>query len=130
MPRKQRSPRSNALQVILLQTILVVIIAVSLLFLRGRSSGYSFLLGGFTSILPNLMFTYRLFSETSARAVTRIMLRLYVGEAIKLFTIGVLFIVMIRFMAVNLTPYIIGFIVAQIGVMVAPIMFLLRREHY
>ena len=54
----------------------------------GSISAYSLLLGGLISIIPNAYFANKMFRETGARAMERVVKRALAGEVVKIAMIG------------------------------------------
>lgn len=70
------------------QGIVVLLATGIVLILQGTVSAYSLLLGGMISIIPSAYFTHRMFRETGARAMGKVVSNALKGELVKLLLIG------------------------------------------
>ncbi len=86
----------------------------------GVMASWSALLGGVAIVLPSSYFAYRLFRITSARAARKIVRAFYVGEVTKILLSAVLAAVFVRFLHVDVIPFLVGFIAALVGFWIAP----------
>lgn len=71
-----------------MQTAVMLVLAIASLFLWGRVSAGSLLLGGLISILPNAYYAHKVFRHRGAQAMTRMVSAIYMGELIKLALMG------------------------------------------
>jgi len=101
------------------QAIVVIAIAIGFFFYQGRFFAISVIVGGVLCVLPNLLFARWWFAYYSASATARLVKVFYLGELAKLCSIGVLFLLVIKFLSVSLLGCLIGFICAQIAFWVA-----------
>jgi ATP synthase protein I len=118
--------RHNAFKLIIIQATIVSVMSVLFGFFSLKSA-YSIFLGGFCCILPSIYFAYKLFKSVSARMLGKAMGALYFGEVIKLFLIGVLSILVFKFIPIIPMDFFIGFICAQLAFWVAPNFMLLKQ---
>ncbi|WP_264435763.1 ATP synthase subunit I [Coxiella endosymbiont of Dermacentor marginatus] len=124
----QKSPSDKAAQSIRLiayrlvglQAIVIVIVAFWW-WIKGPGEGLSVLLGGMACLLPSLYFARRLFDTTSLQAVKQLMVNFYIGELIKLILSAGLVIIIILYVPVSIVSFIIGFVGAQFGFWLAPL---------
>lgn len=116
-----RSARIIAYRLVGLQALVVVIIALCWS-MEGATSIWSTLLGGVACVLPSFCFARRFFATTSARSSKKIISTFYVGEVIKLAFSAVLVLLIILFIPVAIVPFITGFIGAQLGFWLAPVL--------
>lgn len=116
-----RSARTIAYRLVGLQAVFVIIIALcwSVEGIFGVSSA---LLGGLAGVLPSFYFAKRFFATTSARAPKKIIKSFYLGEITKLLFSAVLVLLIILFIPVAIAPFITGFVGAQFGFWLAPIL--------
>src|SRR5690554_3604226 len=70
------------------QLLLLLLACLIAVILTGWVSAYSLLIGGLISALPSATFAGRVFKYRGARAAHKIARELYVGEAIKLMSMG------------------------------------------
>ena len=112
--------RHTAYRLVGLQALVVVFIAAGWLF-GGLREALSALLGGAACVLPSLYFARRLFATTSARDAKKIVKAFYLGEIVKLALSAVLVVLIVMFIPVVILPLITGFIGAQLGFWLAPL---------
>lgn len=130
---RQKSPSDKATQSIRLvayrlvglQAIVIIVVAL-LWWIKGSGGGLSVLLGGMACLLPSLYFACFLFDTTSLQAVKRFMINFYVGELIKLILNAGLVIITILYVPVSIVSFIIGFVGAQFGFWLAPLVIKFR----
>lgn len=118
--KARRSARVIAYRLVGLQAIIVVVFALGW-WIKGVIEGLSVLLGGMACLLPSLYFARRLFASTSPRVVKQSMVNFYLGEVIKLALSSGLVIVIILYLPVFIVPFIMGFVGAQFGFWLAPL---------
>ncbi|HEY5716246.1 MAG TPA: ATP synthase subunit I [Psychromonas sp.] len=105
------------------QLLLVLIIALVLTVFSSTKSGYSGLAGGITFMLPNMIFVLMTFAHAGA-SKTRLILRgFYVGEAIKLTLIVILFSLFLKYGALSLPSFYIAFSFLVASQWLAPFFF-------
>ncbi|MEM1243524.1 MAG: ATP synthase subunit I [Pseudomonadota bacterium] len=121
---KSLTLRAKVMQFIGLQALVIVLLGLAIGFWLGGLLAKSFIIGGAVSMIPSAIFSYCLFKEVQASAAARIIARFYLGELIKFVLIGVLFVLAIKNIELNLLLFIIGFIIAQMGMWLAPVMFI------
>lgn len=120
--------KKEAYQIIYWQLILIVGLAVVLFILQGIQSGISALLGGLAYWLPTLLFVWRVFARTTARAAKQFLIKFIAGEGIKLFLSAILFVFIIKNMPVSVLSVLVGFIGAVVSFWVASLIILTRHE--
>lgn len=108
------SIRNQAYRWIIISAAVACIISMPIFIFVGVDAGYSALLGGGTWVMPNFYMANRFFANVSAHAATQIIKRFYLSEVIKLFLIGILFIVIVKLVPLRLGYFFIGYLVAQI----------------
>jgi ATP synthase protein I len=111
--------RAMAYAFVGVQAAAMLLTALAYLFM-GVVSAQSALLGGVAIVLPSGYFAYRLFRITSARAAHKIVKAFYVGEVTKILLSAVLAVIFIRFLPVDLIPFLVGFLAALVGFWIAP----------
>ncbi|WP_304985663.1 ATP synthase subunit I [Coxiella-like endosymbiont] len=121
-----QSARVIAYRIVGLQAMIVVVIALGW-WIKGAIENLSVLLGGMACLLPSLYFARRLFATTSPRVVKQSMVNFYLGEVIKLALSAGLVIVIILYIPVSIVPFIMGFVGAQFGFWLAPLVIKLDR---
>ena len=117
----QQSARIVAYRLVGLQALVVVVIALGWS-IDSLSNIGSVLLGGAASVLPSLYFAQRLFATTSASAAKKILRTFYVGEMIKLALSSLLVLLILLFIPVAILPFVTGFVGAQLGFWLAPLL--------
>jgi len=115
------SARQIAYRLVGLQALVVVVLALCWLF-AGLMEAGSTLLGGAACVIPSLYFARKLFATTSAREAKRIVRAFYVGELVKLVLSVVMVVLILKLIAVAIVPFITGFIGAQFGFWLAPML--------
>jgi ATP synthase protein I len=110
-----RSIRNLAYSYIYIQASIVLCISGVLFFLGKCNLSFSFLWGGFTCVLPNAYFAYKLFRRTGAKTSRQIVTSFYLGEVVKFILTVILFTIAFKFFNVNKLALFIGYIVAQIA---------------
>lgn len=113
------SARHTAYQLVGMQAFMVMIIATGWL-LGGLLEAMSALLGGAACVVPSFYFARRLFATTSARDAKKIVKAFYLGEMVKLGLSAVMVVLIIMFIHVTIIPFITGFVGAQFGFWLAP----------
>ena len=116
-----RSARHIAYRLVGLQALVVLIIAAGWL-LGGLLEALSALLGGAACVIPSLYFARRFFATTSAREARKIITAFYLGELVKLALSGVMVVLIIMLIPVAIVPVITGFVGAQFGFWLAPML--------
>lgn len=111
--------RQTAYRLVGLQALVVLLIAAGWLF-GGLREALSALLGGAACVLPSLYFARRFFATTSAREAKQIIKAFYLGEVIKLALSAILVVLIVMFIPVVILPFITGFVGAQFGFWLAP----------
>ncbi len=115
-----RSARKIAYRLVGLQALVVIVIALFWL-ISGGMEALSALLGGAAGVVPSFYFARRLFATTSARAPKRIIKAFYLGELFKLVLSAGLVLLIILIIPVAIVPLITGFMGAQFGFWLAPL---------
>jgi ATP synthase protein I len=118
-----QSLECRAYWLVVLQGIVVVTAAIIAWLIIDKRAAYAILLGGVVSILPNLYFAWRLFHRIYGYSAQRLLMTFYRNEIIKLVLMGLLFIVIIKLKIVANLPFIIGFILAQLGTILLPLLY-------
>lgn len=120
-PNKEaQAARVTAYRLVGLQAMVIVVVALGW-WIKGIIEGLSVLLGGTAYLLPSLYFAHRLFTITSPIIGKRLMVNFYVGELIKLILSVGLVVVIILYIPVPIVPFIMGFVGAQFGFWLAPL---------
>ena len=104
-----KTVQSEAYRLVYWQLVIIMGLSLILLLLKGVHSGLSAMLGGLAYGVPNLVFVWRVFRYTGARAAKRFIAAFFIGEAIKLFTSAFLFILMAKYLSLNVSYMVGGF---------------------
>lgn len=87
----------------------VVALALCTLLIAGTHEAFSVLAGGLTYCLPNLLFVWRVFRYAGAHQMHQFMAAFFIGEMIKLFLSGILFLLVVKYWSVSLLSVLVGF---------------------
>ncbi len=118
------SSKKEAYQIIFWQLLMIICLAFVLFLFGGLKSGLSTLLGGLAYWFPTLLFVWRVFNREGARAARRFLLLFVAGESIKLLLSGILFVLILKYLPVNLLSVLIGFVGAVIAFWIASMIML------
>jgi len=120
--------KKEAYRIVYWQFILMMGLALILFLLQGMRSGLSALLGGLACWLPALLFVWQVFARAGfARFARQFMLLFAVGEAVKLLLSAVLFVLIVKYLPVNMLSVLIGFVGAIIAFWAASLLVLARH---
>ncbi len=120
--------KKEAYQIIYGQLILIMGLALVLFLLQGMRSGLSTLVGGLAYWLPTLLFVWRVFTRAGARAAKQFLMLFVAGESVKLLLSAVLFVVIVKYLPIDLFSVLAGFIGAVVSFWIASLYFLTRHE--
>ncbi len=102
-------------RIVFLQIGAVIALACVALLISGLTSGLSVLLGGLAYCLPNLLFVWRVFRYAGAQQMTQFIVAFFAGEAIKLVLSAILFLFIVKYLAVSLSSMLVGFMGAIVA---------------
>ncbi len=105
----------------LVQTSILILAALGVLYVKGFFWAKSFGLGGLLCMLPQWVFAYMWLRYYKASAASKLVSVFYIGEVIKLFLTCALFIVVVKYIPINLISGITGFMIAQVAFWIAPL---------
>lgn len=111
--------QNQAYRIVYLQLAGVFVIALFALVLRGKTSGFSALLGGLAYGLPNLGFVWRVFRYAGAQQMVQFLAAFLAGEMIKLFLSAIFVLVIVNYLPVSLLSVLVGFIGAIVSFWIA-----------
>ncbi len=111
-----------------LQQAAVLCIAAVVVCFLGLKAGFSCVVGGMVSVLPNAYFAKMLFKHHGARAARQIVNSVYKGEAMKLLLTVTLFALVFRYVSVNPLIFFASYIAVQMMVWFAPLMMVNERK--
>ncbi len=118
-----RPHRKAALKLVRLQGLIGVITSLIIFFGWGQTAGLSALAGGAIAVIPSFVFAMYAFRFVGAMSAKMVTASFYRGQSLKLLTTFVLFIIAFRFLAVDIEPLIITFIITSFTHWFAPIYF-------
>lgn len=107
--------QNQAYQIVFKQLAVVGVMALIAIPLAGLHSGLSVLLGGLCYCIPNLLFVWRVFRYAGAQQMNQFVAAFFAGEMIKLFLSAILFIIVVKTLAVSLLSVLVGFIGAIVA---------------
>ncbi|NLQ17160.1 F0F1 ATP synthase assembly protein I [Marinomonas sp. M1K-6] len=104
-----------------LQIFLTIFVSLGIFYVSGGLSGYSFLLGAFCSILPNIYMAWRVFGHKGILPAKEVVKSFYRGEAGKLvLTVLLLSLVFILVKPLAAGSFFIGFSLAILSHWLSP----------
>jgi ATP synthase protein I len=104
--------KKQLFRVIFWQLMMIMGLALILFLLQGMHKAFSSLAGGMAYWLPTVFFLWRVSKHTGARAASRFVMAFFSGEVIKLILSAALFVLIIKFLPVNLLYVLAGFMFA------------------
>lgn len=120
--------KKDAYRIIYWQLILIMGLALVLFLLRDIQSGLSALLGGLAYWLPTLLFVWRVFAKTTTQAAKRFLMMFTAGEIVKLLLSAILFVLVVKYLPVNVLSTLIGFAGAVVSFWIASMLLLTRHQ--
>ena len=103
------------------QSLLIVLISMCLLIFFNEHLATSALLGGLVALLPSLFFIKKLFAHQGARAAKKIVNSFYTGEALKLLSSIVLFILVFTCCSVQPVAFFLTYIAVVVSHWFSPL---------
>ena len=110
-----KSLKTQAFYLMFWQLLVIAGLAVILFLIQGMQGAFSALLGGLAYWLPTALFAWRIFAHASARMAQKFVMAFIAGEMVKLFLSAFLFLLMAKYLPVNVLSMLIGFIGAIIA---------------
>jgi len=104
------------------QVALVLCISGILYIFVDTRAARSAFLAGVVSILPSVLFAWKLFYYRGARSAKKIVNSFYKGEALKLLFAVFLFSLVFRFFTINPLVFFMTFIAVQLTMWIAPLL--------
>lgn len=123
-----KSIRIQAFQILFWHLMIIIGLVIFLLILKGTWNSFSALLGGLAYWLPTMIFIWRVLARANVRAAQQFVLAFFAGEAVKLLLSGVLFLLVVKYLSVNIQYAFIGFMGAIIAFWVAAVFSFSRRQ--
>lgn len=104
-----------------LQLAVVLAAAAVVGLIWGGPQAASVGIGGVTCAIPQLYFARRFFAATGALATKQIVRGMYRAEMIKLLLTGLLFMVVFKYLPIDVPAFFLGFLLAQLTAWVSPL---------
>ena len=120
--------KTQAYRIVFWQLMIIMGLAIVLFLLRAIQNGVSALLGGLAYWLPTLLFIWRVFARSTIRAAKQFLVTFFVGETAKLFASAILFLLIAKFLPVNVLSLLLGYIGAIFAFWIASLFFLSRHQ--
>lgn len=108
----QKKLQREALKLVFWQLIITMVLSLVIMLIAGLNKGLSTLLGGSSYVLPNVIFAWRVFSYTGPRLSDRFMINFLLGEFTKLILSAILFILIVKYLSVNMIFVMLGYAIA------------------
>ena len=108
-----RGPKKVAYRLIILQTMVTLLLALTILLTLGQTSAWAVLVSGAGVVLANSVFAVFLFRGREIQQATRIIARFYLGEALKLILSAVFIAWAITQLGVAAIPFLLTYVVLQ-----------------
>lgn len=105
----------EAYRLVFMQLGGVLLLTVMVSFASNAINGAAVLAGGFAYGLPNLVFVWRVFRYAGAKQMHLFVAAFFVGEMAKLIISAILFLLIVKYLAVSLLSALIGFIGAIVS---------------
>ena len=112
MATVQKSLQREAFKLVFWQLIITMVLSIIILLIEGLNKGLSTLLGGSAYRLPNFIFAWRIFSHSGPGLSDRFMIYFLLGEFTKLILSAVLFILMVKYLPLNIIFVMAGYCIA------------------
>lgn len=128
MPMLIKSIKTSMLRIVWYQLMMITGLALIILLSKGAYQSLSAWLGSLTYWLPTLLFIWRTTKCAGAQAAMRFITAFFVGEALKLASCGVLFLIIIKFGHMAMGYALMGLIGAILAFWIASMMVLLRTK--
>jgi ATP synthase protein I len=106
-----------------MQTLAVLLVSLVFFLTNGSKEGYSALLGGVISIVPNFVFASLAFRNAGASAAKEVLSDFFKGEALKLILVIVLFWVVFKTLDVIYLPLFVTYALAIVLHWLSPLIF-------
>lgn len=107
---------------IILQFLLIIFVSLGIFYIVGCHSGYSFILGALSSILPNVYMAWRIFGYKKVMPAREVVKSFYRGEAGKLvLTVLLLSLVFIFVKPLVVGSFFAGFVLAILSHWLSPV---------
>ncbi|MFB9137388.1 F0F1 ATP synthase subunit I [Vibrio sp. AK197] len=123
-----RPGRELAKQLLMIQLVAVILVAIGMTLVVNAEWGLSALIGGGIFVIANTVFAFCAFLFSGARAAKRIAASFYTGEALKILITVALFSLVYMYMQVELVPLKLTYLLA-LGINIfAPVLFINNKK--
>jgi ATP synthase protein I len=111
----QKSLQREALKLVFWQLMITMVLSIIILLVEGLNKGLSTFLGGGAYILPNFIFAWRVFSHSGPGMTERFMIKFLLGEFSKLIVSAILFILIVKYLSMNVVFVMAGYTIAIVS---------------
>ena len=115
-----RNPKRLVYRVIYAQLLLTLVMAAIIWSIMDLRAAYSAIVAGAICALANWFFAWRVFRYQGARVAKQFVIAFCLGEFMKLFILGLLFILAILLLKIAIGPFLISFIINLMIYWIAP----------
>jgi F0F1-type ATP synthase assembly protein I len=121
MAKINQKIRKQVIKIIIWQLVIIMGLALVIFLLQGKQKGGSVFLGALAYWIPTVLFVLRATAHAGAQALGRVMTALFAGEIFKLVLSGVLFILVIKYLPVEVFYAMLGLIGAVVAFWIASV---------
>lgn len=118
--------KTQAYQIVFMQLMIIMGLAVGLFLLRGLQNGLGALLGGLAYWLPTFYFAWRVFARRILRG-KQFIVAFFAGEIGKLISSAILFLLIVKYLPITTLSALIGYIGAIVAFWIASVVYLVRN---
>lgn len=118
-----KTTRHSAYKLLYFQLALVVLAALIFLFYQGFVSMWSVLLGGVAWMVPCFYFVRKCFIMRQSCTPQQLVKKFYLAELIKLVFSGLLVVLFVKFIPINVLPFLCGYGVAVLTIWLMPYVY-------
>lgn len=111
----RKSVQYQAYRLVLWQLAGVALLAIIALIFKNKTAAFSVLMGGLAYGVPNLIFVWAVFRFVGAQEMLKFITAFFLGEMFKLFISAILFLIIVKYLAVGLLSTLVGFIGAIVA---------------
>lgn len=110
-----KSLQSEALKLVIWQWIIIVVVSLVTVVLIGLQKGLAVFLGGSAYGVPQLLFTWWVFSFARVALIEKFMIYFFLSEFLKIIISAILFILAVKYLSVDLIFTMVGYITALVA---------------
>lgn len=115
-------------RILFYQFLIILAVILTLFLLAGMQKALSVSAGALSYWLPTAFFMWIFSTQVDVHAGIRFLAKFVVGESVKLFTCGILFIVFIKYLPIQLIDAIIGLGVAIVAFWLASLVLVVKKK--